>query len=157
MNTAAFQDLIPGIHCFGCGPDNEEGLRIKSYWISKNEAVCHYTPAPHQCSGPRQYVNGGILATVVDCHTICTAVADAYGRAGLEVGEGEMIAYATARLTVNYLKPVAISGPLELVARVGETTEKKTWLTCSLNSDGEECVAAEILAVRVPSEWGRSI
>ena len=32
MTAIAFQDLIPDNHCFGCGPKNENGLRIKSYW-----------------------------------------------------------------------------------------------------------------------------
>ena len=156
MPEAAFQDLIPGIHCFGCGPDNEEGLRIKSYWSGPDQASCRYMPQPHQCSGPRQFLNGGIIATVIDCHTICTAVADAYHQAGLAVGEGEMIAYATGSLTVNYLAPVPIDKPVDLVATVTERSEKKTLLECSLSSDGVECATASIVAVRVPASWGRA-
>jgi acyl-coenzyme A thioesterase PaaI-like protein len=155
MKEEAFQDLIPALHCFGCGPDNDQGLRIKSYWISETEAICRYTPLPHQCSGPRQFLNGGIIATIIDCHTICTAVAEAYRRAGREVGEGEMIAYATAQLTVNYLKPVGIEAPVDLIAKVEVISEKKTRITCGLTSQGEECVTADVLAIRVPSSWGR--
>lgn len=156
MSNEAFQDLVPGIHCFGCGPGNEKGLRIKSYWTSDTEATCRFTPEPHHCSGPLQYVNGGILATVIDCHAVCTAIADAYRRAGLAVGEEEMIAYATGQLTVNYLRPVGIESPFEVVAKVGEITEKKTWPACSLVSSDEECATADVLTIRVPSSWGRS-
>ena len=35
----AFQDMLPGNTCFGCGPANERGLRIKSYWDNDDSDV----------------------------------------------------------------------------------------------------------------------
>jgi hypothetical protein len=32
-------------------------------------------------------------------------------------------------------------------------TERKTLLTCSLYSGGEECARGELVAVRVPATW----
>ena len=89
MTKRAFQDQIPGIHCFGCGPDNPEGLKIKSYWEGPGRSLCCFRPAPHHSAGPRHFVNGGIIATVMDCHAICTAMAEGYESAGREIGEGE--------------------------------------------------------------------
>ncbi len=49
----AFQDLMPNNHCFGCGPTNDGGLRIKSYWDGPNESLCSFVPQAHQNAGPR--------------------------------------------------------------------------------------------------------
>ena len=82
--SAAFQDLIPDNFCFGCGADNPDGLQIKSYWEGEG-SICRYTPRPYHAAGPRHLLNGGIIAMLIDCHTICTAVADAYRREGREI------------------------------------------------------------------------
>jgi len=62
LEPRAFQDEFAemGFHqCWGCGSQNEQGLQTKSYqaWLG--------------------IVNGGILATILDCHCTCTAIADA--------------------------------------------------------------------------------
>ena len=38
MSQIAFQDQGSVHHCHGCGPANEKGLRLKSYWDG-DEAV----------------------------------------------------------------------------------------------------------------------
>ena len=40
----AFQDQIPDNFCYGCGPGNPVGLRIRSIWAG-NEALCVFQPA----------------------------------------------------------------------------------------------------------------
>ena len=52
MSSTAFQDLIPGNGCYGCGPANPHGLRIKSVWEG-DEAVCVYRPSPTSRPGRR--------------------------------------------------------------------------------------------------------
>lgn len=152
META-LQDLIPHNHCFGCGPHNAQGLRIKSFWSGEDETHCTFTPLPHHCAGPTQYLNGGIIATVIDCHTICTAIADGYRQAGREAGSGDPIWYVTGRLDVQYKAPTPIEQPVTLVARIVERKEKKTVLHCTLHSDERLCASAEVVAVRVPAGW----
>ena len=149
MERTAFQDSMPGNHCFGCGPDNENGLRIKSFWSAEGESVCRFRPQPHHAAGPRGYLNGGIIATVIDCHAACTAIADAYHRAGRQIGEGELIWYVTGSLKVDYRRPTPIGGELEIRARIAECGERKTWVDCELRSGGEICAEARLLAVRV--------
>jgi acyl-coenzyme A thioesterase PaaI-like protein len=149
----AFQDRIPDNHCFGCGPDNEKGLRIKSRWAGPDTSLCVYDPEPHQMAGPTHVLNGGIIATVVDCHCVCTAIADAYRREGREPGDAPDIWYATGTLSVRYEKPASITEPLELHATVVEAGPKRTRLTCVVHSGGNECASAEVIAIRVPPEW----
>lgn len=151
----AFQDLIPHNHCFGCGPHNEKGLRIKSYW-NGDEASCTYSPEPHQAAGPPQYLNGGIIATLIDCHSICTAIAQVYEAEGREIGSAPDVWCATGRLEVRYLRPTPIDAPVELRARVVASDGRKHTVRCTLTSDGEVCAAGEVLAIRVPESWRAS-
>ena len=137
MDGAAFQDRMPGNHCFGCGPGNEEGLRIKSHWAGERQSVCRYRPLPHQAAGPRGYLNGGIIATLIDCHGVCTAIADAYRREGREIGEGELIWYVTGSLQVDYRRPTPIDREVTVRAWVSEIAGSKSWLDCELTSGGE--------------------
>eukprot|EP01079_Euglenida_sp_SAG-EU17-18_P002604 gene2604-3306_t len=51
---------------------------------------------PHLCErafAQLPMVYGGCIASVVDCHCICTAVAHAYDAEGRAIGEGEAIWY----------------------------------------------------------------
>ncbi|WP_445358178.1 PaaI family thioesterase [Microbulbifer sp. ANSA005] len=150
---SAIQDQIQGNHCFGCGPDNDQGLRIKSYWTEKDQTRCEFLPCSHHNAGPAQYLNGGIIATVIDCHTVCTAIADGYLQAGRAVGTGDKIWYATGKLDISYLAPAAIDKPVILEATIVQRSSKKTVLHCNLTSNGRLCAKAEVIAVRVPDEW----
>lgn len=152
MGDAAFQDAIPGNHCYGCGPDNPHGLRIKSFWDG-DESVCTFQPQPHHSAGPKQYLNGGIIATLIDCHCVCTAMANAYRRESREIGDAPEIWYVTGAMNVSYLKPTPIDRPVHLRARIVEEKPKKTVVQCSLSSEDNECARGEVVAVRVNSEW----
>lgn len=153
VDMQAFQDRISGNHCYGCGPDNAGGLRIKSYWSGDNESVCHFTPLPNHSAGPALYVNGGIIATLIDCHCVCTAIAKGYRLAGREVGQGEAIWFATGRLEVDYKYPVRIDREITLKAEIVEVAGKKTILRCVVLSGNAVCAEGRVIAVRVPNEW----
>lgn len=144
---------MPQNQCYGCGPGNDQGLRIKSFWAGPDESLCRYRPEPHQAAGPRGYLNGGVIATLIDCHAVCTAIAEAYRRAGREIGEGGLIWYATASLTVDYLRPTPIDGPVEVRARIAEVDGRKTRLECTLSAAEAVCARGRVLAVRVTRSW----
>jgi acyl-coenzyme A thioesterase PaaI-like protein len=154
VEIQAFQDKIPGNYCWGCGNINEHGLQIKSYW-SGDEAVCTWQPKPYHAAGPTHVLNGGIIATVIDCHSVCTAIAAAYRAEGREIGTEPPIWYVTKSLQVTYLRPTPIDQPITLRARIKETNEKATILTCSLfeKGKGEECARGEVVAIRVANAW----
>lgn len=149
---AAIQDLMADNLCFGCGPHNEQGLRIKSHWQG-DEAVCTYQPEPHQTAGPKHILNGGIIATLVDCHSVCTAMAHAYESEGREIGSVPTLWFATGKMELRYLKPTAVEMPVELRARVIGAKERKITVACTITSGGVVTVEAEVVAVRVPDAW----
>jgi acyl-coenzyme A thioesterase PaaI-like protein len=106
MTQRAFQDEVSGNHCWGCGSANDNGLQIKSYW-SGDEVACTWQPQAHHSAGPGHILNGGIIATVIDCHCGWTAIAAAYREEGREINTEPLIRYATASLNVKYLPPNA--------------------------------------------------
>jgi acyl-coenzyme A thioesterase PaaI-like protein len=148
----AIQDQIPHNHCWGCGTLNPCGLLIKSY-PDGDGTVCRFQPSPEHMAGPTHVVNGGIIAAVVDCHTICTAIADAYRAAGRELGSEPLLWCVTASLQVDYLAPTPIGAPMELRARIREAKGRKRIVECTVRSGGKDCARAEVVAVEVPAEW----
>ena len=152
MQEPAFQDLMKGNHCWGCGSDNHHGLQIKSRWYG-DESICTWQPRDYYSAGPPGILNGGVIASLIDCHCICTAMAAAYRIQQRDLGSEPLIWYATASLQVNYKRPTPIDQEVTLRARVTETTERRYNLTCSLYAAGEECASGEVVAVRVSAEW----
>jgi len=65
--SRSLQDLYaPNSICFGCGPANEKGLRIKSF-VDGDGVIAHFTPEPHHHAFPG-VLNGGIIGALLDCH-----------------------------------------------------------------------------------------
>jgi len=148
-----FQDLIPNNHCFGCGKENQDGLQIKSYWVGENESECVFSPSSHHSAGPMHYLNGGVISTIIDCHCVCTAIAKGYQMHGRDIGQGEMIWFATGKLEVSFLKPVSIDKKVVLKATIIEAKETKITLQCQLISNHEVCAESHVIAVKVPNTW----
>ena len=67
----ALQDRYwPAGTCFGCGPANDKGLRIKSRVEQRDGetvVVARFTPEPHHQAFPG-VLNGGIIGALLDCH-----------------------------------------------------------------------------------------
>ncbi|WP_343601311.1 hypothetical protein [Mycobacterium sp.] len=150
--AAAFQDQIPNNYCWGCGADNPAGLHLKSYWDGER-AVAEWTPRAEFAAGPRHVLNGGIIATVLDCHGVCTAIADAYRREGREIGSEPEIWHATVSMSVGYLRPTPISGVIQLSARVVDAGHGGTTVECVLAAAGKDRVRATVASKRVSDEW----
>jgi acyl-coenzyme A thioesterase PaaI-like protein len=148
----AIQDAIPHNHCWGCGPLNPAGLQIKSY-PEGDETVCRFQPSPVHMAGPTHVVNGGIIAAVIDCHTVCTAIADAYRAAGRPLGSEPLLWAVTASLKIDYVAPAPIGEVMELRARIRERSGRKRVIACTLRSGGRDCARAEVLAIEVAPAW----
>lgn len=155
MTTGAFQDGMPYNHCWGCGPATEGGLHLKSSWEDEAErvAVARFRPRPEHTAGPRHVLNGGIIATLIDCHSICTAMADGYVREGRPIGSEPIVWFVTASMRIDYLRPAPIGAEVLVRARVIETTGRKAFLETRLLADEAECARADVVAVRVPPTW----
>jgi acyl-coenzyme A thioesterase PaaI-like protein len=149
----AFQDRLIHNHCYGCGPNNPNGLHLKSSWSGEDLSVAHFTPRPWHCAGPKHFVNGGVLATLIDCHSVCTAAAAAYRDAGREIGSEPGLHYATAKLDLEYLRPTPIDAELALEARIVARTERTYVVSCTLAANGKIRVSARVEAIEVPASW----
>jgi len=150
MSGLAFQDQGSVHHCHGCGAANERGLRIKSYWDG-DEAVATWRAESHHCGGTRENLNGGIIASLIDCHSLNLSIAHAYRIEGRPIGSAPRIGYVTANLNVSYAKPAPIDVPIELRAKITKLEGRKAWVSCTLSAAGEVRARGEVLGVRV--EW----
>lgn len=141
-----FQSHMPENVCFGCG-HNHDGLQIKSYWDGE-ESVCDWQ-SQEKYHGWRNLMNGGIIATLIDCHCMCTAMADAYRKEERMLDSEPEYRYATGTLSVKYLKPTP-NTKVQLRAKVVEVKGRKTILQCDLFSEsGEKTAEANVIAIRV--------
>jgi acyl-coenzyme A thioesterase PaaI-like protein len=149
----AFQDYYSDStsHCYGCGRLNQYGLRIKSTWEGE-VSVARYQPKPYHTAVPG-YVYGGLIASLIDCHSTGTAAAAMYRAQERSMDTEPAFRFLTASLHVDYLKPTPIDCTLELRGRVKEIKGRKVIIACSLLAKGIECARGEVVAVQVPDSF----
>jgi acyl-coenzyme A thioesterase PaaI-like protein len=135
MEHVAFQDQGSVHHCHGCGAANEKGLQLKSYGDG-DEAIATWRAMAHHCGGTRQNLNGGIIASLIDCLSLNLAIAHAYRAEGRAIGSAPRIGYVTAKLNISYLKPTPIDEPIQLRARIAKLDGRKAWVNCTLSGGG---------------------
>src|SRR5687767_13475045 len=76
----------PAGRCFGCGPANPHGLRIRSFPASDSvdaHVGLEFTPAPYH-EAFENVLNGGIIGTVLDCHMNWTTIHHLMKKHGLD-------------------------------------------------------------------------
>lgn len=146
MAGKSFQDQGAILHCFGCGADNEQGLQLKSY-PDGDDAVAQWHAQPHHCSGFYEFVSGGIVAALIDCHCVNLAAAHAYKNKGRPIGSEPRLNCVTANINVAFLKPVPIRDIIHLRANIKKNEGRKLWLECKLTVNGELCASGEVLAI----------
>jgi uncharacterized protein (TIGR00369 family) len=93
-------------HCFGCGPDNPQGLRLE-FTLASSEAGGLTASAEVKLTrlyeGPPGHIHGGIIATLLD-------------EAMSKLNRPLNIVAMTRSLTVDYLRPAPLETTLKLVA-----------------------------------------
>lgn len=114
--------------CFGCGPANDQGLHVRSF-PDGDECVCEWTPAAHHEAFPG-VLNGGIIGTLMDCHSNWTAAYHLMQKAGTDHPPTTV----TADFHVRLLKPTPSAGPVHLRARVAESSENRATIETTLSS-----------------------
>jgi acyl-coenzyme A thioesterase PaaI-like protein len=100
----------PESRCFGCGPKNEKGLRIKSR-VEGDTVVAEWSPEPHH-EAFDGILNGGIIGALLDCHSNWTAAWALMVRDGTPAPPCTV----TAEFHVRLKRPTPMSGPLTLKA-----------------------------------------
>lgn len=149
VNPKAFQDYYPDhlSHCYGCGRLNKYGLHIKSYWDG-DQTVCSFKPAPYHTAVPG-YVYGGLLASLIDCHSTGSASAAVYRAEGRSMDSDPRLRFLTAALNVQYVHPTPLEGSLELRSTIKEVGRRKVIVLTDLLAGGIVCVRGEVVAVLV--------
>jgi acyl-coenzyme A thioesterase PaaI-like protein len=120
----------PTNRCFGCGPANDKGLRIKSY-VSGEEVVCEWRPERHHEAWDG-VVNGGIIGALFDCHSNWTAAWHLMNAAGADSPPSTV----TADFHVILKRPTPSDAPVTLRARVVESTADRAVVEATLEARG---------------------
>lgn len=133
-------------HCYGCGADNDKGLKIKSFLVG-DEGVSTWRAQEHHCSYPG-YLNGGIACTLIDCHSAWTAIALQCKEQGISIEDSPDAKTGWTRaMYVEFLRPTPLDKEITLKAKIKAKGKTSRTLACSLYADGQECVRAEVTVV----------
>ena len=151
----AIQDHYPEnlAHCYGCGRLNEQGHHIRTDWDG-DETVSVFTPEPWHIAIPG-FVYGGVIASLVDCHSTGTAAAAAYRAASREPGTEPAFRFVTAALRVEYLKPTPLGPPLTIRGRVKEIKGRRVIVESTIYAEGVATARGEVVAVQMPDGFGK--
>ena len=149
----AFQDTYPEnvAHCYGCGRLNEHGHQIKTYWDG-DETVTRFQPQPEHTAIPG-FVYGGLIASLIDCHSTGTGAAAAYRAEQREMDSEPPLRFVTGSLHVDFLKPTPLGPILELRGRVKELKGRKVVVESEVWVDGVMTARGEVVAVQMPDTF----
>jgi acyl-coenzyme A thioesterase PaaI-like protein len=146
----AIQDYYPDelSHCFGCGRLNAYGHQLRSFWNGE-ASEARFTPQPFHTALPG-FVNGGVLASLVDCHGTGTAAAAAYRAEGRGMDTLPAHRFVTASLRVDYLRPTPLGPELLLHGRVRSISGRTVVVEVTVSVGRETTVRGEVVAVEMP-------
>ena len=142
-NELSIQDrLFPDMTCFGCGPANPKGLRIKSY-ARDGVVTAQFESWPEHDNG-LGFLNGGIISTVLDCHSAAAVLHEADQRGWGQL-PGAQLPYVTAGLDVRYRRPAPLLEPVELRAVLRSADEAEMTVDVELWADAKVRASAGTL------------
>jgi len=121
----------PENRCFGCGPANEKGLRIRSL-VEGDDLVCEWRPEPHHQAW-EGVLNGGICGALLDCHSNWMAAHHIQQKSGASVPP----ATVTADFHVFLKRPTPMDALLKLRARVVESSDDRATVEASIEANGK--------------------
>ena len=136
MDDHSLQErFAPHNACFGCGPANSKGLRLRSFpSLDGHEVVCDWIPEPHHEAFPG-VLNGGIIGALLDCHSNWAAAWHLMTRAGVD----HPPCTVTADFHVVLKRPTPTDGPVHLSAQVAESTDDRAVIEATLTAAGKVC------------------
>lgn len=121
------ETYAPKSICYGCGPANKKGLQIRSFDTGLL-LECEWQPSPHHEAFPNM-LNGGIIGTLLDCHSNWTAAWNLKKKWGLN----EIPCTVTAEYLIKLLRPTPSTQPVRLRAHVVEyVKDDRAWVESDL-------------------------
>ncbi len=155
MTSLALQDIcLPQNTCYGCGSANPDGLHLKSFWSDDGQfVIAQWTPLARFISGYPNTLYGGLIASLIDCHSNWTSMAWHYRAEGREPGTLPTVFSVTGQLCVKYLKPTPMdAGPIQLRGWVEGEVGRKTRVRCQLGPEGRVTAEGDSIFVRIEPE-----
>lgn len=145
IDDLSLQDrFAPSLACFGCGPTNEKGLRIKSH-VRGDEVIATFSPEDHHHAYPGM-VSGGIIGTLLDCHCNWAAAWHLMRDRGAETPPCTV----TAEYTIRLMRPTPTDRPLTMTARITDSKGDRVHVEGSLvSAEGKVCATCTGLFVAV--------
>ncbi|MFN2631919.1 MAG: PaaI family thioesterase [Thermoanaerobaculia bacterium] len=131
MTQSLQERWAPANRCFGCGPANEKGLRIRSF-VEGDELVCDWRPEPHHQAFDG-VLNGGICGALLDCHSNWAATHHLQQKAGAATPPCTV----TADFHVVLKRPTPMDAPLKLRARVIDSSADRATVEATLEASGK--------------------
>ncbi len=124
----------PDNQCFGCGPANAKGLRIRSFVSggAGDELVAEWQPEAHH-EAFAGMLNGGIVGSLLDCHSNWTAAHHLMKARGLDSPPCTV----TADFHVTLRRPTPTGGPVKLKAHVQSAEGDKVIVEATLEANGK--------------------
>lgn len=119
--------------CFGCGPKNEKGLRIRSFAVG-GEFVAEFHAEPHHQAFPG-VLNGGIIGALLDCHSNWAAAYHLMKKNEIDHAPCTV----TAEFHVKLLRPTPVDGPITLKALVVDWSDDRATVEAELIAGGKVC------------------
>jgi uncharacterized protein (TIGR00369 family) len=143
LEVSLQEKYAPNSACWGCGPANPDGLRIRSF-AKDREVVAEWKPHTkyEAYSGT---LNGGIIGTLFDCHCNWTAVYHLMKRAKAD----RPPCTVTAEYAVKFLRPASTSGFVFLSAKVVDLTDDRATVEGTLSTGGKVCATCRGVFVAV--------
>jgi acyl-coenzyme A thioesterase PaaI-like protein len=143
-DDAALQDrLSPNGICFGCGPRNEKGLRIKSR-VRGDDVVLLWRPEKHH-EAYAGILSGGIIGTLMDCHSNWTAIHFLMTRTGATAAPS----CVTAEYAIKMRRPTPTDGEIEIIAHVVDGSDDRATVEAELRAGGNVCATSRGVFVAV--------
>jgi uncharacterized protein (TIGR00369 family) len=129
--------------CFVCGLENPNGLHLHFYQTSPGEVSVRYR-VPDKFQGYPGVVHGGIVAAMLD---------EATGRALMGTDPENTRFMYTARLDIQYRKPVPTGEELHIVGKATKVKRRSAMAEARIFSpEGEVLAEATAILVDVPAE-----
>lgn len=125
------ETYYPDIMCFGCGHANHKGLKLRSY-ERDGVVIAAFTPWPEHDNGGG-FLNGGIIATLLDCHGGAAVLLESQRRGH---GTGGL-SYVTAGINVEYHRPTPLLDELSLTAELVEASDEAITVRSQIHFDGK--------------------
>jgi acyl-coenzyme A thioesterase PaaI-like protein len=127
------ESMYPELTCFGCGHANPDGFHLRSY-RDGDLTVAEFTPRPEHDNG-FGFLNGGIIATVLDCHGAAVVMWEAAQRE-LYAAPGAPVPFITAGFDVRFLRPTPLGPMVRLTGTPVSIDESEMVVGSELEVDG---------------------